>query len=136
MYDEKLKPFTLSTYKDSRESHGKSAAPSHKATNSTEDLLPRTRPTTEGYMEPRLTASTDRTAVNKLNATGEPSSPRSPGWRFGGFGFGKQSQKSASERGITISKPVGTLPSENSRAFAKSDADDRHAEYAGGSSYI
>lgn len=116
VYDEKLKPFTLNKHTgDSvRESHHKpSAAPSHKSTASTEDLLPRTRSTADPYVEPRLTASTDRTAVDKSSTvTHEPSTPRSPGWRFGGFGFGKQSQKASSERGITISKPVGTLPSE------------------------
>jgi hypothetical protein len=35
-----------------------------------------------------------------------------PGARFGGFGFGRQGEKVASERGYKISRPVETLPSE------------------------
>jgi hypothetical protein len=34
-----------------------------------------------------------------------------PGARFGGFGFGKQGEKIAAERGYKISRPVETLPS-------------------------
>jgi len=34
-----------------------------------------------------------------------------PGARFGGFGFGKQGEKVAAERGYKISRPVETLPS-------------------------
>jgi hypothetical protein len=33
-----------------------------------------------------------------------------PGARFGGFGFGRQGEKVAAERGYKISKPVETLP--------------------------
>ena len=33
-----------------------------------------------------------------------------PGARFGGFGFGRQGEKVAAERGYKISRPVETLP--------------------------
>ena len=35
-----------------------------------------------------------------------------PGARFGGFGFGRQGEKAASERGWKISKPIESLPRE------------------------
>lgn len=35
-----------------------------------------------------------------------------PGARFGGFGFGRQGEKAAAERGWKISRPVESLPSE------------------------
>jgi hypothetical protein len=35
-----------------------------------------------------------------------------PGAKFGGFGFGRQGEKAAAERGWKISKPMESLPSE------------------------
>jgi hypothetical protein len=37
---------------------------------------------------------------------------KTPGGKFGGFGFGKQGEKAAGLRGYTISKPVESLPRE------------------------
>lgn len=39
-----------------------------------------------------------------------PSANVQPGARFGGFGFGKQGERQAAERGFKISRPLETLP--------------------------
>jgi hypothetical protein len=46
-----------------------------------------------------------------------------PGARFGGFGFGKQGEKVAAERGYKISRPVETLPREFKCALKQTKAD-------------
>jgi len=40
-----------------------------------------------------------------------PQNTTAPGVRFGGFGFGKQGEKAAAERGWKISRPMDSLPS-------------------------
>ncbi|EIW73472.1 hypothetical protein TREMEDRAFT_67381 [Tremella mesenterica DSM 1558] len=40
------------------------------------------------------------------------SAKQNPGARFGGFGFGKQGEKQAAERGFKISRPLESLPME------------------------
>jgi hypothetical protein len=45
-----------------------------------------------------------------------------PGARFGGFGFGKQGEKVAAERGYKISRPVETLPREFKCALKQTKA--------------
>ena len=39
-----------------------------------------------------------------------PEAPTAPGARFGGFGFGRQGERVAADRGWKISKPVESLP--------------------------
>lgn len=39
-----------------------------------------------------------------------PQAKVEPGSRFGGFGFGRQGEKAAAERGWKISKPIESLP--------------------------
>jgi len=39
-----------------------------------------------------------------------PESSSAPGARFGGFGFGRQGEKAAADRGFKISKPLQSLP--------------------------
>ena len=41
-----------------------------------------------------------------------PENSTAPGARFGGFGFGKQGEKKAAEKGFKISRPLETLPRE------------------------
>jgi len=57
-----------------------------------------------------LSRSTSQHSVSPLvpNSVHETTKP---GARFGGFGFGRQGEKVAAERGYKISRPVETLPS-------------------------
>ena len=41
-----------------------------------------------------------------------PENSTAPGARFGGFGFGKQGEKAAADKGFKISRPLETLPRE------------------------
>lgn len=129
VYDEKVRPFAANkkTNEDASVNLKKSTSASsdsipgsrHKSSASTENLISKNDVEAAAaylnYVEPRLTVSTESTAVNsfEIPAPSErPSRSSSPGWRFGGFGFGRQGEKAAEERGFTISKPLSTLPSE------------------------
>lgn len=59
-----------------------------------------------------------------------PENSTMPGARFGGFGFGKQGEKAAAERGWKISRPVESLPREflRPKVCRPSGDDDGHQD--------
>ncbi|KAK8865857.1 hypothetical protein IAR55_001005 [Kwoniella newhampshirensis] len=57
-------------------------------------------------------AALSRSATGTSDAPLLPQNSTAPGARFGGFGFGRQGEKSAAERGWKISKPADALPRE------------------------
>jgi hypothetical protein len=63
----------------------------------------------------RTSTKTGHTQPKYASSSDEPLVPERvmPGAKFGGFGFGKQGEKAAAERGWKISKPMESLPSES-----------------------
>lgn len=60
----------------------------------------------ESYKPPRVSRQNTRDSESPLL----PVDSTAPGARFGGFGFGRQGEKAAADRGWKINRPVDALP--------------------------
>lgn len=58
------------------------------------------------YKPPRISRQNTRDSGRPLL----PGDSTAPGARFGGFGFGRQGEKAAADRGWKINRPVDALP--------------------------
>lgn len=106
------------TYQEKLRPNFTSSPPSHGHSDSRENLiLPNATSSAAGYTEPQLPGSRpvggDVESGRGRQAHAEEEPPRTPGWRFGGFGFGKMAdKKGGGVGGLVISKPLESLPSE------------------------
>jgi hypothetical protein len=70
--------------------------------------------------EKRKPASSTKDGISRTNSQHSDSplvpEPTQPGAKFGGFGFGRQGERAAAERGYKISRPVETLPRKLARS--------------------
>lgn len=62
--------------------------------------------------------------LSRLNTSGSgspllPANSTAPGARFGGFGFGRQGEKAAADRGWKVSRPLDVLPRKHKLFFPR-----------------
>lgn len=97
-------------------SKDKTPAPAHpefdrQMHSSTDNLLHKDEVRSQTYTEPDVDRPSGRPAAH-AETSGFKRFSKMQGAKFGNFGFGKQAQKSETQKGLVITRPMETLPSE------------------------
>ncbi|KAJ9100103.1 hypothetical protein QFC19_005783 [Naganishia cerealis] len=106
---DKLKPFTdtaASTLNHMRNPTPEEPLARDNAHTSTENLLHKDTTRSHIYTEPDV----DIPDVNNAESGSPKRFSKTPGIKFGGFGFGKQAAKPVGQRGLVITRPLESLP--------------------------